>query len=101
MPRGASQEDTNQLTRTSVSSFISLGSNLGSLAVTHERIRHRETQEVHRVKEVDRHSKQPISLTRSSLLTSMFIVHHIQHHIQPVVASETLVEQISEYVRRP
>ncbi|KAF5353508.1 hypothetical protein D9756_007975 [Leucocoprinus leucothites] len=63
MPSGPTQEDTNQLN-----------------PITHERIRHLETEEVARVKEIDRH------------------VHHIQHHIQPVFASETLTEQIKDFM---
>ncbi|KAJ3567266.1 hypothetical protein NP233_g6479 [Leucocoprinus birnbaumii] len=62
MPSGATQEDTNQLN-----------------PITHERIRHLETEELNRVREVDRH------------------IHHIQHHIQPVIASETLTEQVKDY----
>lgn len=62
-PSGLVQEDTNQLN-----------------PVTHERIRHVETEEVQRVKDRDRH------------------IHHVQHHIQPVLASETLPERSRELV---
>ncbi|KAF9484759.1 hypothetical protein BDN70DRAFT_849033 [Pholiota conissans] len=61
MPTANSQEDTNQLK-----------------PVTHERVRHLETEEVSRVKDLERH------------------IHHIQHHTQPVVASEVLPEQVRE-----
>lgn len=43
--------------------------------VVHERVRHLETEEVSRIKEHDRH------------------IHHIQHHTQPLVASEELPEE--------
>ncbi|KAF9039902.1 hypothetical protein BJ165DRAFT_1392774 [Panaeolus papilionaceus] len=61
MPSGKAEEDTNQLE-----------------PVTHERIRHLETEEIGRVIERERH------------------VHHIQHHTQPIIASEELPEQHSE-----
>ncbi|KAF5329510.1 hypothetical protein D9619_009320 [Psilocybe cf. subviscida] len=61
MPGENADEDTNQLQ-----------------PVTHERIRHFETEEVIRVKDIERH------------------VHHIQHHTQPIVASEELAERIRE-----
>ncbi|TFK32938.1 hypothetical protein BDQ12DRAFT_670668 [Crucibulum laeve] len=43
--------------------------------ITHETLREIETEEVERVKDYERH------------------VHHVQHHIQPVIAHEELVEQ--------
>ncbi|KAH6908634.1 hypothetical protein BKA70DRAFT_1400272 [Coprinopsis sp. MPI-PUGE-AT-0042] len=48
--------------------------------VTHEFVRHLETEEVERVKDHERH------------------VHHIQHHIQPVIASEELAEKHEKLV---
>ncbi|KAF9007148.1 hypothetical protein BDQ17DRAFT_1540177 [Cyathus striatus] len=62
-PSGDTDEDTNQLN-----------------PVTHERIRHIETEEVERVKDRHRH------------------IHHVQHHIQPIIVSEELAEQIHEKV---
>ncbi|PPQ99582.1 hypothetical protein CVT24_005161 [Panaeolus cyanescens] len=61
MPSGKAEEDTNQLE-----------------PVTHEHIRHLETEEIGRVTEHERH------------------VHHIQHHTQPIIASEELPEQRTE-----
>ncbi|KAF9447644.1 hypothetical protein P691DRAFT_671079 [Macrolepiota fuliginosa MF-IS2] len=49
-------------------------------AVLHERVRHVETEEVKRVLERDRH------------------IHHVQHHIQPVIAREFLPEETREIV---
>ncbi|EAU87427.2 hypothetical protein CC1G_02186 [Coprinopsis cinerea okayama7 len=57
MPTGDTQEDTSQLN-----------------PVTHEYIRHLETEEVERIKDLERH------------------VHHVQHHTQPVVARQDLPE---------
>ncbi|KAJ3512697.1 hypothetical protein NLJ89_g3366 [Agrocybe chaxingu] len=48
--------------------------------VVHQKVRHLETEEVCRVKEHERH------------------VHHIQHHIQPIVAREEMPEQVHERV---
>ncbi|KAF8339312.1 hypothetical protein F5887DRAFT_959287 [Amanita rubescens] len=49
-------------------------------SVTHEHVRHVETEEVQRVKEHERH------------------IHHVQHHTQPVVASNVLEEKHHENV---
>ncbi|KAF8624315.1 hypothetical protein AX15_005945 [Amanita polypyramis BW_CC] len=48
--------------------------------VTHEHVRHVETEEVQRTKEHERH------------------IHHIQHHTQPIVASDVLDEKHHENV---
>ncbi|KAJ2921159.1 hypothetical protein H1R20_g15937, partial [Candolleomyces eurysporus] len=57
MPTGDTIEDTTQLN-----------------PVTHEHIRHLETEDVQKLKERERH------------------IHHVQHHTQPVTVSETLPE---------
>ncbi|CAA7263936.1 unnamed protein product [Cyclocybe aegerita] len=48
--------------------------------VVHQKVRHLETEEVCRVKEHERH------------------IHHIQHHIQPIIAREEMPEQVHERV---
>ncbi|RXW17271.1 hypothetical protein EST38_g8585 [Candolleomyces aberdarensis] len=57
MPTGDTMEDTTQLN-----------------PVTHEHVRHLETEDVQKLKERERH------------------IHHVQHHTQPVTVSETLPE---------
>jgi hypothetical protein len=57
MPSGASQEDSSQLNR---KSYVDPFSHLTStflLAVTRERVHYLETEEVQRVKDVERHGK--------------------------------------------
>ncbi|KAH9476668.1 hypothetical protein JR316_0010582 [Psilocybe cubensis] len=63
MPTANAEEDTNQLQ-----------------PVTHERVRHIETEEISRVKDRERH------------------IHHIQHHTQPIVAAEELEEQHKSFI---
>ncbi|KAF8630098.1 hypothetical protein AX17_005496 [Amanita inopinata Kibby_2008] len=63
MPSDQRSEDTNQLK-----------------PVTHEHVRHMETEEVLRVKDRERH------------------IHHIQHHTQPITASEELEEKHHENI---
>ncbi|KAF4623392.1 hypothetical protein D9613_002340 [Agrocybe pediades] len=63
MPSGNAEEDTVQLE-----------------PITHERIRHLETEEVARIMERERH------------------IHHIQHHTQPIIAAEELEEQHRELI---
>ncbi|KAK2460411.1 hypothetical protein APHAL10511_007576 [Amanita phalloides] len=49
--------------------------------VTHEHVRHVETEEVQPVKDYERH------------------IHHIQHHVQPIITSGTLSEKHHEIIR--
>ncbi|KAF8963292.1 hypothetical protein BDZ97DRAFT_1042457 [Flammula alnicola] len=63
MPNAKAEEDTTQLA-----------------PITHERVRHLETEEVARVREHERH------------------IHHIQHHTQPIIAAEELPEEHRELV---
>ncbi|PPQ82785.1 hypothetical protein CVT25_009280 [Psilocybe cyanescens] len=63
MPTANAEEDTNQLQ-----------------PVTHERIRHIETEEISRIKDRERH------------------IHHVQHHTQPIVAAEELEEQHKSFI---
>ncbi|PFH49285.1 hypothetical protein AMATHDRAFT_48838 [Amanita thiersii Skay4041] len=63
MPTGKTIEDSLQLN-----------------PITHEHVRHVETEEVVRVKERERH------------------IHHIQHHTQPVISKNELDEQHHDFI---
>ena len=68
-----------------------------STAVTHELVRCIETEEVSRVQEHERHSKFIVS-TNTIEMNISIAVHHIQHHMQPIIAREELPEEHTDHV---
>jgi hypothetical protein len=68
-------------------------------AIVHELVRHVETEEVSRVKELHHHGKY--FLIRICILSDVdfTLVHHIQHHTQPLTASEELPQEHRDFVR--
>jgi hypothetical protein len=66
-------------------------------AVTHEKVRHHETEEVLRQKEHDRHGEFGL-LAFIFTLIHVLLVHHVQHHTQPVLDQEVQPEEHHEKV---
>ena len=80
-----------------LATFPPRGLILLSTAVTHELVRCIETEEVSRVQEHERHSKFIVSATTIEMNLSI-AVHHIQHHMQPIIAREELPEEHTDHV---
>jgi len=68
-------------------------------AIVHERVRHFETEEVSRVKELERHSEYFVISICFLSDVDFNLVHHIQHHTQPLIISQELPQEHRVVVR--
>ena len=80
----------------SCSRFFPLGLIILSIAITPDLVRCIEMEEVSRVQENERHSKLVFTTICRNKLS--IVVHHIQHHMQPLIARKELPEEHPNHV---
>ncbi|KAG5221032.1 hypothetical protein IMY05_C4479000700 [Salix suchowensis] len=92
-------EDTRQLQRECAVKVTRDGSSSAlQLAVVHERIVSFEVEEITREKHLERHGTSHNSVYVEGSFESLGLVHHIQHHVVPIIHREEGEEHLHHQV---